>query len=76
MIKSSKTAIDPRLWSTEQKLTHALAIAERLVDKLSPLATIWLKEADALLTRLNQTTVPSSQVIDVNNRSDDRCEAK
>jgi hypothetical protein len=54
MNSDSKDTVQPPLypWSDEQKLAHAMARAEQLIDTKPHLAEIWLKSADIIRKRI------------------------
>lgn len=45
----------PFNWCDQQKLTHAMAMAEKLLDRYPQLAEMWLDSADLILNRINPT---------------------
>lgn len=44
----------PFSWCDHQKLAHAEAMAEKLLDKYPLLAEMWLNSADLIRNRINQ----------------------
>jgi hypothetical protein len=44
----------PFSWCDQQKLAHAMAMAEKLLDRYPCLAEIWLSSADLIRKRINK----------------------